>query len=135
MLTFRDVLIIRKQLEKVSSTWADLLLAQYLLKIDIGRLIRLRFDDVYGVILIVPESCRFHRKIIRLPEIIIKMIRDRKEAYPGDIYIFQSHSNRVKSKIQPVTVTAFNYALRQATNEIIKFNVTSKVLKNQRVVF
>lgn len=42
------------------------------------------------------------------------------------IYVFQSHSNRVKAKKNPVTVIAFNRALKKASAGVTDTIVTSK---------
>ena len=44
----------------------------------------------------------------------------------NDIFIFQSHSNRVKFKEQPVTVIAFNRALKIASSGVTDKKVSSK---------
>ncbi len=52
--------------------------------------------------------------------------------YPQDIFVFQSHSNRVKNKYSPVTIIAFNAALRKvsklATGEVVSSKNARKVV-------
>lgn len=126
MLTEEELQSIRIHLEQVSTTWSDLMLALYYLPASASQLISARFEDVDGEKLHLPEKGRFRKNTLALPVVIKKMISRRRKMYPHDIYIFQSHSNRVKSQKKPVTVIAFNHALRMAATGVTKIKVTSK---------
>ncbi|KAE9756539.1 hypothetical protein GP728_15085 [Enterobacteriaceae bacterium TzEc084] len=58
------------------------------------------------------------------------MIARRRERYPEDVYLFQSHSNRVKYHRRPVTIIAFNAALRRAARSLPDVNVSSSSARN-----
>ncbi|HFY0731578.1 TPA: hypothetical protein ACIGWT_002501, partial [Citrobacter amalonaticus] len=60
------------------------------------------------------------------PSPVLNIILRRREVYPDDVYVFQSHSNRVKAKKNPVTVIAFNRALKKASAGVTDTIVTSK---------
>ena len=58
--------------------------------------------------------------------IIKNIIVKRRTLYPNDIFLFQSHSNRIKAYVRPVTIVAFNSALRLVSQEITHKNVSSR---------
>ena len=58
------------------------------------------------------------------------MIDRRRKNYPGDVFVFQSHSNRVKYERRPVTLIAFNTALRRAARSLPDVNVSSSSARN-----
>lgn len=88
---------------------------------SIGKLLSLRFEDVSGV-----ESLKISGNINLLTDNPVKqIIKKRRELYPDDIFLFQSHSNRVKSIAKPVTVIAFNQALKSVAKYVTKKNVSS----------
>lgn len=61
-----------------------------------------------------------------IPSPVDEIIKRRRKAYPDDIYIFQSHSNRTGTEKKPVTVVAFNTALKYAATGVTNKNVSSK---------
>lgn len=69
---------------------------------------------------------RYKEMEMSMPPIIIEIIQRRRNKYPADDYVFQSHSNRVKAERKPVTVVAFNQALKSAASGITTKNVSSK---------
>lgn len=58
------------------------------------------------------------------------LLRRRRVRYPEDVFVFQSHSNRVKNQLCPVTVTAFNSALRRAGKSLPLRTVSSRSARN-----
>lgn len=121
-LTFADFLSINSRLRQVSDTWADLWVSIYYTQLSVGKLVVLRFEDISesgsplkksGIIQLMAENP------------VKNVIQKRRRLYPDDEFIFQSHSNRVKSIAKPVTVTAFNQALRDCAKHIINKNVSS----------
>lgn len=121
-LTFADFLSINSRLKQVSDTWADLWVSIYYTQLSVGKLVVLRFEDIsesglplkkFGINQLLAENPVKH------------VIQKRRKLYPDDEFIFQSHSNRVKSIAKPVTVTAFNQALRDCAKYIINKNVSS----------
>ncbi|HHT0417614.1 TPA: hypothetical protein ACTW9B_005354, partial [Klebsiella michiganensis] len=63
---------------------------------------------------------------------VCAILERRRETYPQDVFVFQSHSNRVKNRDSPVTVIAFNAALRKvsklATGELASSKNARKVI-------
>ncbi|MDV1094448.1 hypothetical protein RZQ20_19490, partial [Raoultella ornithinolytica] len=64
------------------------------------------------------------------PHPVEAMIARRRERYPEDVFLFQSHSNRVKYHRRPVTIIAFNAALRRAARSLPDVNVSSSSARN-----
>lgn len=121
-LTFSEFSAINSRLRQVSVTWADLWVTIYYTQISVGKLLALRFEDVTepdlllkkpGIIQLLAENPVKH------------IIQKRRELYPNDVFIFQSHSNRVKFIAKPVTAIAFNQALRNVAKDVINKNVSS----------
>lgn len=121
-LTFADFLSINSRLRQVSDTWADLWVSIYYTQLSVGKLVVLRFEDISesvsplkksGIIQLLAENPVRH------------IIQKRRSLYPEDEFIFQSHSNRVKSIAKPVTVVAFNQALRDIAKYVTDKSVSS----------
>lgn len=120
-LTFSEFSAINSRLRLVSDIWSDLWVVIYYSQMSIGKLLSLRFEDVSGV-----ESLKISGNINLLTDNPVKqIIKKRRELYPDDIFLFQSHSNRVKSIAKPVTVIAFNQALKSVAKYVTKKNVSS----------
>ncbi|WP_193163852.1 hypothetical protein [Enterobacter ludwigii] len=96
---------IRQNLESISDTWADLWTG----------------DSV-----ILPACGTFPAKRLTLSPTSRVIIGQRRSRYPNDIFLFQSHSLRVKVTARPVTVIAFNMALKKAAQGITHKTVSSK---------
>lgn len=125
-ITFCEFLIINGKLKSVSDTWSDLWVLTYLLKVRIGWVIPLKYNDVIGGVIRVDRGGNINPIDLPLKDNIKDIIQRRRELYFDDIYIFQSHSNRVKAKVAPVTIIAFNQAIRDASQKVaIKKNVSS----------
>lgn len=126
LLTFYEFAVINARLRTISDTWSDLWACLYYLPVGTGRTIRLCHSDFSDDQLTFRQRGRLGEICILAPPLVRTIIRRRREAYPEDIYIFQSHSNRVKANKKPVTVIAFNMALKQAASGVTTMNVTSK---------
>ena len=121
-LTFTEFSSINSRLRQVSDTWADLWITIYYTKISVGKLLVLRFEDVTESDLPLKK----HEIIQLLAENPVRhIIQKRRSLYPNDEFIFQSHSNRVKSIAKPVTVVAFNQALRDIAKYVTDKSVSS----------
>jgi hypothetical protein len=121
-LTFTEFSSINSRLRQVSDTWADLWITIYYTKISVGKLLVLRFEDVTESDLPLKK----HEIIQLLAENPVRhIIQKRRSLYPNDEFIFQSHSNRVKSIAKPVTVVAFNQALRDSAKYVTDKNISS----------
>lgn len=120
-LTFSEFSVINSRLRLVSDIWSDLWVVIYYSQMSIGKLLSLRFEDVSGV-----ESLKISGNINLLADNPVKkIIKKRRELYPDDIFLFQSHSNRVKAIAKPVTVIAFNQALKSVARYVTEKNVSS----------
>lgn len=60
------------------------------------------------------------------PPNISYTIDSHERGYPGDVFLFQSHSLRVKANARPVTVIAFNATLKKAAQGVTCKTVSSK---------
>ena len=126
MLTFYEVATISHRLLDISDTWADLWICLYYLPVGVGRLRMLRYSDITGEVITLKKMGRYKEMEMLMPPIIIEIIQRRRKKYPADDYVFQSHSNRVKAVKKPVTVVAFNQALKSAASGITTKSVSSK---------
>ncbi|HGF0768068.1 TPA: hypothetical protein ACJI8J_002754 [Kluyvera georgiana] len=128
-LTTKEVALITHKLKDISDTWSDLWVFLCLVPVSVGQVISLKHRGFDGKYLVLEKGERFKRTQIEAPPLICELIQRRRERYPDDIYIFQSHSNRVKFKEKPVTVIAFNRALKFASKDVTDAIVTSKSAK------
>lgn len=124
-ISFRDFLTINYNLMHMSDTWADLWALIFYTRLSAGRLLSLRYDDIDGCSILLREQGRLKALRVELTPPAIAIIDRRRESYPGDVFVFQSHSNRVKNKCRPVTLIAFNAALRRAAKSLPKVSVSS----------
>ena len=125
-LTTRQVALINCRLKDISDTWADLWVFLLLVPIGVSRAIVLQYSNFDGKSLTFEERGKFKAKQISASPLVCELIQRRRERYPDDIYIFQSHSNRVKFQGKPVTVIAFNRVLKVAAKGVTDVVVTSK---------
>lgn len=125
-LTTRQVALINCRLKDISDTWADLWVFLHLVPIGVSRAIVLQYSNFDGKSLTFEERGKFKAKQISASPLVCELIQRRRERYPDDIYIFQSHSNRVKFQDKPVTVVAFNQALKKAAKFVTDDVVSSK---------
>ncbi|HAT3756991.1 TPA: hypothetical protein I8617_004057 [Citrobacter amalonaticus] len=126
MLTFYEIASINHRLLDISDTWADLWVCLHYLPAGIGRVRMLRYTNLVGSNLTFEQRGRLKEINIIAPSPVRNIILRRREIYPDDVYVFQSHSNRVKAEEKPVTVVAFNRALKLASSGVTTKNVTSK---------
>lgn len=124
-LTFAQFLLINSQLANISDTWADLWALIFHTGLSAGRLLALRYDDVDGDSILIREQGRLKELCIELSSPAMAMIDRRRKNYPGDVFVFQSHSNRVKYERRPVTLIAFDTALRRAAKSLPEVTVSS----------
>ncbi|QBG08015.1 hypothetical protein DA718_12830 [Klebsiella huaxiensis] len=129
-LTSAQFLIINSHLAKVSDTWADLWALIFHTGLSVGRLLALRHDDTDVDSILLREQGRLKALRVELTPPAIAIIVRRRESYPGDVFVFQSHSNRVKYECRPVTLIAFNTALRRAAKSLSGIAVSSSSARN-----
>lgn len=113
----------------MSDTWPNLWIIIYCTQLSVGRLIRLKYDDIIEHSFNIDQQWRQKELCIELTVPIEQILKRRREMYPDDIYLFQSHSTRVKFPPRPVTVIAFNTALRKAGSTIPGPTVSSSSAK------
>lgn len=123
-------LIINSQLAGISDTWADLWVLIFYTSLSAGRLLALRYDDIDNDSILIRERGRLKALRVETPPRAMAMITRRRERYPEDVFVFQSHSNRLKYQRRPVTIIAFNAALRRAARSLPDINVSSSSARN-----
>ncbi|EPP4977092.1 MULTISPECIES: site-specific integrase [Klebsiella] len=129
-LTFAQFLVINSQLANISDTWADLWALIFHTSLSAGRLLSLRYDDIDGNSILIRERGRLKALRVEIPPTVMAMIARRRERHPEDIFVFQSHSNRVKNECRPVTLIAFNTALNRAAKSLSGVTVSSGSARN-----
>ncbi|MBZ7244153.1 hypothetical protein [Klebsiella michiganensis] len=129
-LTFAQFLVINSQLANISDTWADLWALIFHTSLSAGRLLSLRYDDIDGNSILIRERGRLKALRVEIPPTVMAMIARRRERHPEDIFVFQSHSNRVKNECRPVTLIAFNTALNRAAESLPGVTVSSGSARN-----
>ncbi|MGM1325548.1 hypothetical protein ACS0TW_05775, partial [Klebsiella michiganensis] len=129
-LTFMQFLIINSQLAGNSDTWADLWVLIFHTSLSAGRLLALRYDDIDNDSILIRERGRLKALRVEIPPRAMAMITRRRERYPEDVFVFQSHSNRVKYECRPVTLIAFNTALGRAAKSLPGVTVSSSSARN-----
>lgn len=122
-LTLQEFKKIEMNLSLISPTWSDLWMLLFYLKIGVGELLSLKYSDVSGEYLVVDKVNG--RKIL-LNGNVRSIIYLRRLLNPNDVYIFQSRSNRVKFASKPVSVIAFNTAIKAASKGVTDKNVSSR---------
>lgn len=123
---------INSNLAHISDTWSDMWALIFYTGLSVGRLIDLRYTDIESETAYLREKGRLKAKQIELSAPVCTILERRRMMYPQDIFVFQSHSNRVKNKYSPVTIIAFNAALRKAsklaTGEVVSSKNARKVV-------
>lgn len=125
-LTLMEFNGIRKNLERISDTWADLWVLLNLTQVRVTQLLSCRYLDIHENIIILPSHSVFTEKCHLPGDTASVIIERRRKCYPNDIFLFQSHSPRVKAIAKPVTLIAFNSALKKAALGITHKTVSSK---------
>lgn len=131
-ISFEQFLTINSNLAHISDTWSDMWALIFYTGLSVGRLIDLRYTDIESETAYLREKGRLKAKQIELSAPVCTILERRRMMYPQDIFVFQSHSNRVKNKYSPVTIIAFNAALRKAsklaTGEVVSSKNARKVV-------
>lgn len=117
---------IRRNLEQISSTWADLWVILHLTQARVTHLLRCKYQDIHDDVMHLSAHRVFRESHIALGLTVRAIIRHRQKRYPEDTFLFQSHSSRVRATAQPVTVIAFNIALKKAASGVTSKNISSK---------
>ena len=129
-LTNEEFNAIRNELFVISDTWADLWMLLKLTNEKPTRLLKLTYIDESKGVLTFKDKNAILKQAIKLNFEARQLIRARYRRYPDDIYVFQSHSNRKKYVASPVTLVAFNNALKLVSQRITDKKVSSKSARN-----
>lgn len=129
-ISFEQFLTINSNLVSISDTWADLWALIFHTGLSAGRLLSIRYDDIDGDLILIRKQGHLKELRVKSTPPVEAMIARRRERYPEDVYLFQSHSNRVKYHRRPVTIIAFNAALRRAARSLPDVNVSSSSARN-----
>ncbi|HAT1663497.1 TPA: hypothetical protein ACGPHA_003599 [Klebsiella variicola] len=129
-ISFEQFLTINSNLVSISDTWADLWALIFHTGLSAGRLLSIRYDDIDGGLILIRKQGHLKELRVESTPPVEAMIARRRERYPEDVYLFQSHSNRVKYQRRPVTIIAFNAALRRAARSLPDVNVSSSSARN-----
>ena len=124
-ISFEQFLTINSNLVLISDTWADLWALIFHTGLSAGRLLDLRYVDIEAGSIVIRKQGRLKALRVESSPPVVAMIARRRERYPEDVFLFQSHSNRVKYQCCPVSIIAFNAALRQAAKSLPGVNVSS----------
>lgn len=124
--TLNEFFAVRRNLEAISDTWSDIWTTLYLSQAKPVQLLGARFDDVQNGMLVFGATKGLKERHIDLNPGVKNIILSRMEKYPGDTFLFQSHTNRTKASPRPVTLVAFNMALKKASLGVTKKIVSSK---------
>lgn len=125
-LTPSEFTTIYNNLYSLSDSWADLWMILYLTGVPVSRILKLKYSDFSGNMIFLASNGRFKAIFLNLNIKSKKLIEIRAKRYPNDVYVFQSHSNLMKSHPTPLTLIAFNRALKIASKKVTCKTVSSK---------
>nr|WP_303626828.1 hypothetical protein [Klebsiella pneumoniae] len=114
-ISFKQFLTINSNLRYISDAWSDLWAIIFYTGQSVGGLIDLRYADLGKGSAYLRKKGRIKAKRIELSAPVCAILERRRTTYPEDVFVFQSHSNRVKNRASPVTVIAFNTAIRKVS--------------------
>ncbi|EQA1622514.1 hypothetical protein V5K00_RS10215 [Enterobacter asburiae] len=126
ILTLNEFFVIKRNLEAISDAWSDLWVMLYLTQIKPVQLLKIKFDDVQNSRIVFAATKGLKERYIALTPGVKNIILSRRKRYPEDVFLFQSHSNRTKATLRPVTLVAFNMALKRASTGVTTKTLTSK---------
>lgn len=130
VLTVEEFFGIQRNLKKLSETWSDLWAMLHISQASPTHIICLKFSDVENGRLVLRSNRRLALRYVEISPGIEKILVSRRTSYPEDEYLFQSHTNRTLSNPRPVTLIAFNAALKTACR-----NVTCKTVSSKSAAF
>lgn len=126
ILSYKNMKKISKELGKSSDTWSDFWEFLCYTHLHPSQVLKIKIEDINKKNIKIPTSGKFPEVIIPLNNETNRIVIRRKIRYPNDIYLFQSHSNRVKLFNRPITLIAFNRALRKASYSTCNILISSK---------
>ncbi|EAP9511013.1 hypothetical protein CIX30_28345 [Salmonella enterica] len=86
-LTLHEFLAVRKNLEDISTTWADLWTLLCLTRTIVTRLIRLKYQDIHDDVTVLRKLGKFAEKRLSLSPAIRKIVVRRRTRFQNDIAI------------------------------------------------
>ncbi|SHI14747.1 hypothetical protein SAMN05428958_1212 [Pantoea sesami] len=125
-LTHSQFFTIYRKLALRSRTWADIWYMLHLTGMMAIRIIHLRHDDIRDGCIHFPVRGKFSACTVPLTPSLHSLIVRRRLHFPQDIWVFQSHSARVKGRPSPVTFIAFSQAIRQAARGVVSHSAGTR---------
>lgn len=126
ILTLNEFFAVKRNMEVISDTWSDLWVMLYLTQVKPVQLLKIKFDDAQNSGLVFAATKGLKERYIALTPGVKNIILSRRKRYPEDIFLFQSHTNRTRAVPRPVTLVAFNMALKRASAGVTAKTVSSK---------
>ncbi|CAK7012242.1 MAG: tyrosine-type recombinase/integrase [Citrobacter freundii] len=119
-----------RQIEAVlrhrNETFADAWALNLNLALRISDLLALTFDDVAGNVVTIKEKKTSKLKVFPINNRARGIINRRRAAYPEDVFLFQSKSNRVKNQpARAITREAASRAFSEAGEMVTDKNISS----------
>ncbi|HBR7492197.1 TPA: tyrosine-type recombinase/integrase [Klebsiella pneumoniae] len=113
-------------LRRRNITFADTWALNLNLALRISDLLALTFDDVAGNVVTIKEKKTGKQKVFPINNRAREIISRRRAAYPGDVFLFQSKSNRVKNQpLKAITREAASRAFSEAGEMVTEKNISS----------
>lgn len=128
-ISFEQFLTINSNLVSISDTWADLWALIFHTGLSAGRLL------VFDMMILMVTWYWYENRVTWRSYVLNQPLQWRRwllveENAIQKMFLFQSHSNRVKYQRRPVTIIAFNAALRRAARSLPDVNVSSSSARN-----
>ena len=113
-------------LRRRNVTFADAWALNLNLALRISDLLALTFDDVAGNVVTIKERKTGKLKVFPINNRAREIISRRRAAYPEDVFLFQSKSNRVKNQpARAITREAASRAFSEAGEMVTEKNISS----------
>lgn len=117
---------IEAALRRRNETFADAWALNLNLALRISDLLALTFDDVAGNVVTIKEKKTGKLKVFPINNRAREIISRRRAAYPEDVFLFQSKSNRVKNQpARAITREAASRAFSEAGEMVTEKNISS----------
>lgn len=131
--TLEEAAAIEKVLRYRNETYADAWALNLNLALRISDLLALTYKDVAGTEIPITEGKTKKARVIPINEKAREIINRRRAAYPEDVFLFQSRSNRVKGQAaSPVSRESASKAFSEAGEMVTDKNIgTHSALKSR----
>ncbi|HFR4131379.1 tyrosine-type recombinase/integrase [Raoultella ornithinolytica] len=122
--TLEEAAAIEKVLRYRNETYADAWALNLNLALRISDLLALTYKDVAGMEIRITEGKTKKARVIPINEKARDIINRRHAAYPEDVFLFQSRSNRVKNlAARPVSRESASRAFSEAGEMVTDKNI------------